>query len=221
MSVNLSLSLQPLGYHHCRTVVSGWQKSEKMRPLLSDSVGEEEREKRRRQHLLEKFEVCCRSSGGFSMALSLSSSQSLTRSHSSVRDLAALAAQPRRRGKIFSEVRDTVQEEEEGNDGDAEDELTMLGYWSNPEAEVGASNIIAFPSLLSISLLTVATFAVTLSLFIALTVATFAVTLSLFIVLTVTTFAVTLSLFIALTFGSSPFLCLSLPPLNVSSPLYL
>ena len=28
-----------------------------MRPLLSDSVGEEEREKKRRQHLLEKFEV--------------------------------------------------------------------------------------------------------------------------------------------------------------------
>ena len=48
---------QPLGYHHCRTVVSGWQKSEKMRSLLSDSVGEEEREKKRRQHLLEKFEV--------------------------------------------------------------------------------------------------------------------------------------------------------------------
>ena len=49
--------LQPLGYHHCRTVVSGWQKSENMRSLLSDSVGEEEREKKRRQHLLEKFEV--------------------------------------------------------------------------------------------------------------------------------------------------------------------
>ena len=28
-----------------------------MRSLLSDSVGEEEREKKRRQHLLEKFEV--------------------------------------------------------------------------------------------------------------------------------------------------------------------
>ena len=51
------LLLQPLGYHHCKTVVSGWKMSEKMRWMLSDSIGEEEREKRRRQHLLEKFEV--------------------------------------------------------------------------------------------------------------------------------------------------------------------
>ena len=51
-----------------------------------------------------------------------------------MRDLAALAAQPRRR-KIYSEVRDEEEEEEEeGNDGEAGGEV--LGYWSNPEAEV-------------------------------------------------------------------------------------
>ena len=54
-----------------------------------------------------------------------------------MRDLAALAAQPRRR-KTYSEVRDQEEEEEEeeeGNDGEAGEEV--LGYWSNPEAEVG------------------------------------------------------------------------------------
>lgn len=52
---SLSLS-QPLGYRHCKAVIGGWQKSEKLRHLLTDR-SEEERDKKRRQHLMEKFEV--------------------------------------------------------------------------------------------------------------------------------------------------------------------
>ena len=60
----------------------------------------------------------------------------MTRSHSSVRDLAALAAQPRRR-KLYSEVRDVVEvDEKDGDEDEEEGDTTMLGYWSNPEAEV-------------------------------------------------------------------------------------
>ena len=52
---------QPLGYRHCKTVISGWQKSEEMRRLLT-SPSEEEGERNRRQYFMEKFEVhkpCC------------------------------------------------------------------------------------------------------------------------------------------------------------------
>ena len=38
---------------------------------------------------------------------------------------------------MYSEVRDSVQDEEEEEGADGEEDLTVLGYWSNPEAEVG------------------------------------------------------------------------------------
>ena len=57
LPLSLSLLPQPLGYQHCSTVISGWQKSDKLKHLFCTSVGEEEREKKRRQHLLEKFDV--------------------------------------------------------------------------------------------------------------------------------------------------------------------
>ena len=47
---------QPIGYRHCKTVVSGWQKSEVMRHLLSSAI-EEEGEQTRRRYISEKFEV--------------------------------------------------------------------------------------------------------------------------------------------------------------------
>ena len=63
--------------------------------------------------------------------------QSLTRSHSSVRDLAALAAQPTRRRKMFSEQeREEREADGEGEGEEDGEDTTVLGYWSNPEEQV-------------------------------------------------------------------------------------
>ncbi len=122
---------QSLGYHHCQTVVSGWQKSQHMKHIFTGS-NEEERESKRRQHLLEKFEVRLRRSivvpanrlsspsPSLSLPLSFPSPQGMAkRRSSSVRDLAALASQ-------IPRIRLHSDEDVDG----------MLGYWSSPEVQV-------------------------------------------------------------------------------------
>lgn len=102
-------SIVVLGYQHCQTVVGGWQKSQTMGHLLS-GANEEERERKRRQHLLlEQFEQGVAMKGR----------------SSSVRDLVALAAQiPRQK---------PPRSEEGGEEVDPNDAANISGYCSNPE----------------------------------------------------------------------------------------
>ena len=51
-------STQPLGYRHCKALISSWQKNSEMSHLLSGPCKEDrEKERTRRQLLMEKFEV--------------------------------------------------------------------------------------------------------------------------------------------------------------------